>query len=286
MAQQQAADRERNELVERNEQLEAEVEKLKAQGQQRGERDTIAEKRVEQAERRASDAEVKFAEAERKLHDVARHFANAENEAQDLKRRLAETEERALQGSPALKKQVQDGEAKLVAARDELDQVRQRMKQLEMERRLVDELEVPKLRGRVQELESDLRAAKAAAAAAPVATGVDPDQMRGMFRELLKEVSVGAPAGADASVLKNEFAKLQQSIASQLAQAGGRGPGEITEADFEAAKVSIEALFKHDTAAQVQSNIADVKVKEQTTTSDLKSKMSKLKALRKGGSTE
>src|SRR5947207_1206598 len=60
MAQQQAADRERTELIERNEQLEAEVQKLRGQGQQRGERDAISATRVEQAERRASDAEVKF----------------------------------------------------------------------------------------------------------------------------------------------------------------------------------------------------------------------------------
>lgn len=248
MTQTQAAERERSDLAERNEALEAKVK-----------------------------------ESERQIHDVARKLVDAERDASSLRGRLDEAEARA-HSSQSLAKQAGGAEAKLGQVRDELDQLRMKTKQLEMERRLVQELEVPKLKERIQDLEAELRVSKAAALAAPSTGGASDEKMRAMFRDILKEVGAGAGAGMDGGAFKAEFAKLQNSIAESLAKAGGRGSGEITEADIAAAKVSIEALFKHDAGVAVQSNIGDVQVRELTQASDLKSKMDKLKALRKGGS--
>jgi chromosome segregation ATPase len=221
-------------------------------------------------------------EARRQLNEASRKHARGDSDAAELRRRLEDAEARALSNQT----RAQHGEeasAKLGAVREEADELRSKLKRLETEKRLLEDLEVPKLRERLKEVEDELRVQRAAAAAAPA--GASNDQMKAMFRDLLKEAGAGGGFGGG-DAMKAEFAKLQSTIAQSLSSAGGRG-GVVTEADLNAAKVSIEALFKHDAGAAVQSNINDVKVKEQTTTSDLKGKMDKLKALRnKGGKSE
>ena len=310
MAAAQAAEQERAEILSRNEQLETQVRDLQSRAtmvkelQRRladeqelrrqleakaGDADLGAMTRGEEAERRAREAEGRartfeqqLEEARRQLNETARKQARGESEGAELRRRLEDTEARA-QANESRAARGDEANQKLAALREEAAEIRSQLKRAETERRLLEELEVPKLRERIQELETELRVQRAAAATAPKSAGND-ESMKAMFRDLLKEVGVGAGAGADG--MKAEFAKLQNTIAQSLAQAGGRG-SQITEADIAAAKVSIEALFKHDAgAAAVQSNIQDVTIQEKTTTSDLKGKMDKLKSLRKGGKSE
>lgn len=265
MGAQQAAENERAEL-------EAAVEAARARAAQ-------------EAEARGA-AEAKAAALDRKLQDAAKRLLTTEQEAAALRRRVEDAEARAGSAKDAesrLSSVRNESDARVSQLRHELDEMRSKLKQVETERRLVVELEVPKLRARVEELEGEARAARVASVAAPAA-GADEDKMRAMFRDLLKEVGAGAGAGAGVSgdALKAEFAKLQSSLAQTLATSGGRP--QVTDADLEIAKVSLDALFRHDDAGAVQSNIGDVKLKEQTLTSDLKSKLDKLKALRgKGG---
>ncbi len=215
--------------------------------------------------------------AERERQELINFNETLEGNVKELQRRLADEEETRHRAEARLRAVEREGGGRT----EETDALRYKVKQLETERRLVEELEVPKLRGRIKELEDELRISKAAAAV-PHHKGMSDEQMRAMFRDVLKESGgVGAAAGMGAE-FKAEFAKLQNSIAQSFATAGGRGE-QITEADIAAAKVSIEALFKHDVATAVQSNIGDIKIKESTITSDLKSKLDRLKALRKAG---
>jgi chromosome segregation ATPase len=293
MAQAQAGEQERAELAEEKEELELQLRELRAKAAARvdlegklkelqrrladeeerrhraeaqlGTADVTAAARTEELERRADEAEELAAAAGRKIADIDRQRQERERELDGMRRRLEEAEARAVA---------------LSGHRDEADTLRSRARQLETEARLTQELELPKLRSRIAELEAEVRAARAH----PAPAGPGMGDMRAMFKELLQEV--GAGHGSDPTI-KEEFAKMQRSIAESLARAGGRGTGELTQADFDAARVSLEALFTHDEASRgVVSNIGDVTMKESTTTgSDVKSKLDKLKALRKGGSS-
>jgi chromosome segregation ATPase len=279
MATTQAQMAERNELVEQNERLLSEVKELRSQLAQ-----------ADEQRRRAEDGASRVRGLDSRMQDVTQRLADREREVSELRRRLEDAESRAIAYETRATEGV-EASGKLMSvrnelskSRDEVDDLRSKVKSLETEKRLVAELEVPKLRSRIEELEGEVRVQRAASLAAPKVSGVDPESMKSMFRDMLKEVGAGAGGGLDNATLKAEFAKMQNSIAQSLASAGGRG-GEVTAADLDAAKVSIEALFRHDSGAAVVSNINDVKLKETTTTSDLKSKLNKLKSLRKGGST-
>jgi DNA repair exonuclease SbcCD ATPase subunit len=310
----QAAEQERAELAAEKEELEAQVRDLRARLQQRtdlegklkelqrrladeedarrraeaqlGTADVASKSRIEELERRADEAEDLAAAAGRKLADLERQRQDREREMAGLRRRLEEAEARSL-ALDSRATAAEETNARLAAARNEAEALRSRVQQLETESRLTAELEIPKLRLRIAELEQDLRAARAAGQQQPApAAGLSPEQMRAMFRDLLSEVGAGRGGGVDSSI-KEEFAKMQRTIAESLARAGGRGAGEVTEADFAAAKVSLEKLFSHDEGPKVQSNIDAVEVKERTTaTSNVKSNLNKLKSLRKGGSSE
>jgi regulator of replication initiation timing len=267
MAQTRQIEQERAELIAQNEALEARLreaarlQEVVKELQRRLADEQEARKRAEAAggEARVSAA-ARLEEAERRAHDA------------ELRARSAD----------AARGELEQLQQKVAPMREEVDTLRARVKEVETEKRLVEQLEVPKLRERVAELEGELRVARQAGGGAGAAS---TDQMRAMFRELLKET--GAGGGADAKAISAEFAKLQSSLAEQIARAGGRGE-RVTDADLAVAKVSLDALFKHDLAAAdaVQSNIQDVKFREQTTTSDLKGKLDKLKSLRKGGKSE
>src|SRR5207244_949395 len=144
--------------------------------------------------------------AGRKIADLERQRHEREREADTLRRRLEEAEARALS---------------LSGHRDEADSLRSKAKQLETEHRLTQELELPRLRSRIAELEGDLRAARAQA---PAAAGPGMGDMRAMFKELLQEVGAGRGGSVDPTI-KEEFAKMQRSIAESLARAGGRSTG-------------------------------------------------------------
>lgn len=294
MATAQSTEQEKAELAAEKEELEQQVRELRTRYTQRGD----LEGKLKELQRRLADEEEARHRAEAQLGtvDVA-----ASSRAEDLERRLSEAEELAAaagrkiadlerlrhereRDAEALRRRVEDAEARAVSLsghRDEADSLRSRTKQLETEHRLTQELELPRLRGRIAELEGDLRAARAQQPAAGPGMG----DMRTMFKELLQEVGAGRGGSVDPTI-KEEFQKMQRSIAESLARAGGRGTGDLTQADFDAARVSLQALFTHDEAARgVESNIGTVTMKESTVSSDVKSKLDKLKALRKGGSS-
>jgi hypothetical protein len=253
MAAAQAAEQERAEIAAEKEELEAQARELRTRLAQR----TDLESKLKELQRRLADEE----EARQRVEEKLRASEQFEEIAVNAGRRIADLE-RQLKS-----KRTDDGE---------VDDLRMRLKRVETEKRLQDELEMPKLRERIADLEGDLRLARSSAAP-------PPQDMRAMFKELLQEVGAGK-GGSDPGLVA-EFQKMQKSIAESLARAGGRGSGEVTEADLDAAKVSIAALFQHDDAARnVQSNIGTVELKEQTTAqSNVKSNLNKLKSLRKGG---
>jgi DNA repair exonuclease SbcCD ATPase subunit len=250
MAAAQAAEQERAELAAQNQALEEQIRELRSRVQQR------------------ADLEGKLKELQRRLADEEEARRRAESQLRDL---------------DALKRRAEEAEARALAyqsLREEADELRSRLKHVETEHRLTHELEVPKLRERIEGLEAELRAARAAAAALPQA-----QDMRAMFRELLAEVGAGRASGVDPAI-REEFAKMQKAIAESLARAGGRAPAEVTEADLEAVKLSIAQIFAADAARTgVETNIAAVEVKETTAVSNVKDNLNKLKSLRKGGSS-
>src|SRR5690606_35924657 len=142
------------------------------------------------------------------------------------------------------------------ALRDEVDALKSQLRQVETEKRLLEELEVSKLRGRIAELEAELRGARGQPAAA---SGVDMMAMRGMLKELVQEVGAGRAASSGGDVAA-EIAKLQNAILSMGRGGGAQGP--VTDADAEAMRVSLSALFTHEDKGQVESNIGNVSVKE------------------------
>jgi len=268
MSQTQQIDQERTELISQNEALEASLRDANA----RLEEARRLQESVKELQRRLAD------EQESRARDLQRKDA----EAAEMRRRVDDLQARAQAGQAAAAG-ADEAREKTARVRDELEETRSKLKQLETEKRLLEQLELPKLRERVGELEGELRAARSRP---EPAAGASEDSLRAMFREMLKEAGAGGGGGADAKVMQAEFAKLQNAIAGQLAQAGGRGE-KVTDADLDAAKVSIAALFKHDQMGTgVVSNMNEVKFKEQTTTSDLKGKLDKLKSLRKGGKSE
>ncbi len=268
MAAAQAAEAERAELAAEKEALEQQVRELRARQQHVGD----LEGKLKEIQRRLADEEDSRRRAEAQLEAMRRRLADAEAQLESARRRAEEAEARALAYQ---------------SLRDEADELRSRMKQVETERRLIEELEVPKLRERIQGLEADLRAARAAAHAAAhsAAPAMSDERMKAMFRELLTEIGAGRATGVDPAI-KEEFAKMQRAIAESLARAGGRGAVEVTEADLEAAKLSIAQIFAAEAAkAGVESNIAAVEVKETTAASNVKQNLDRLKSLRKGGSS-
>jgi predicted nuclease with TOPRIM domain len=240
MKQAQQTETERAELLETNQRLEQEVRRLQTQLQ----------------EQTGSSAEL--AQLKRKLDDANVQVMALESRAGTAEAKLGE----------------------LTTARTEAEELRATLKRVETEKRLLEDLELPKMRERLQGLEGDLKQARAAALEASGA-GIDKQDLRSMMRDLVQEVAT--TKGDD--TLKQEFGKLQQSIAGALAQAGGRRSSEVTEADLEAAKVSLSRLFEHGDQSELESNIANVQVKE-STSSGVKSTLNKLKSLRKGGSAE
>lgn len=313
MAQTQASERERAELMEANERLETQIRELRAaakarvdleekykelqrrladaeDARRRAEADAQsfdigAAARAEELEQRARDAEAQAAAAQRRLAELERRQQDREREVETLRARLNEAEARAL-AYESRATTAEETNAKLARLREEAETLRAKLKQVETDHRLTQELEVPKLRERIEGLEADLRSARAAAAQAPAHAGMSDEKMRAMFRELLSEVGAGRTQGIDPTI-KEEFAKMQRSIAESLARAGGRGRDEVTMADLDAAKISIAALFAHDQDfGKVQSNIDAVELKEKTTAdSTVKANLNKLKSLRKGGSS-
>ncbi|RME73982.1 MAG: hypothetical protein D6776_06070 [Planctomycetota bacterium] len=222
---------------------------------------------------------------EAELERTRAALREAEAQIEQLPRLRAQLDEANVQRM-ALESRTASAEAKLgelTTLRTELEQVRAELKRVETEKRLLEELEVVKLRERIAQLEGELREARAAApaAAAAGATGIDPATLRSLLKEVVSEVG----AGRSDDGLRSEFSKLQQTLAAALANAGGRSGSQVTEADLEAAKVSIAKLFEHDADAELESNIAKVQVKE-STSSGVKSTLNKLKSLRKGGSAE
>src|SRR5262249_1010315 len=160
-----------------------------------GAADVSALARGEEAERRANDAEGRarmfeqqLDESRRQFNEVARKMTRADGEAADLRRRLEDAEARVL-ASPSRAPRGEDASARPGGVREEAEDLRAKLKRVEMEKRLLEDLEVPKLRDRLREAEDELRVQRAAAAAAP--QGASNDQMKAMFRELLKEAGAG-----------------------------------------------------------------------------------------------
>ncbi len=242
MRQAQQTESERAELLEQNQALEAEIRQLQARLREQGE------------------AGEELARLKRELDD-----ANVQRMALESRARTAESKL-----------------GELSALREEAESLRAQLKRLETEKRLLEELEVPKLRERIEELEGELKQARATAT--PPAGAADGQDLRSLLRDVVREVAQGAGRRGDDG-LREEIGKLQRQIASALAQAGGRPNSSVTDADLEAAKVSLSKLFEHENASELESNIANVQVKE-STSSGVKSTLNKLKSLRKGGSAE
>ncbi|GIW71135.1 MAG: hypothetical protein KatS3mg102_0677 [Planctomycetota bacterium] len=156
----------------------------------------------------------------RQLRTRLAEHEEAQREVDRLKRSLEEAQVQVL----ALQSRASTAEqqlAELARARHELEEARAQHKRLETEKRLLEELELPKLRERIAQLEEEVRQAREAARLAPPPAagggGLDPAELRAMMRDLVQEV---AGARGDESV-KAEIHRLQQSIASALAAAGG-----------------------------------------------------------------
>lgn len=187
-----------------------------------------------------------------------------ENEALRNRTQDAELNARAVEQRAA---QAEQQSAKADVLREQVESLTGRLKQLDMEKRLIEDLEVPRLRQQIEELTSALQTSREKSA------GVEatPEAMRGMFRELLKEM--GATKGDDVA---QQLKSLQQSIASAV---GGGGSGTVSEAEERAMKVSLSALFAHENEA-VETNIGNVEV-EESTGEGVRSSLNKLRSLRK-----
>jgi hypothetical protein len=281
MAQAQAAEAERAELAAARETLDQQVRMLQAKAKGRDD----LEARMKELQRRLADAE----EAKLAAESESRRFAAQASAVDPTIVARAEAAERRAGDLEATLGMLRDESGKL---RDENAKVRERLGRVETETKLKDEIEMPKLRERIEELQGEVRGLKAelkrSEAQAP-GGGLTEDKLRLFFKEIIHEVrsSQQAPAPQGAPVdhgLKEELGRMSRVLADGLARAGvGRTAASSgTEAELEAAKIGLEKLFAHEAEAAVQSNVADVSIKE-SQTEGVKDHLKKLKAMRKGG---
>lgn len=238
------------------------------------------------AETKRQVAEAKQADEELTRLRLAHEEAARHN--QELRTRLAEAEERA-RGSEGLRAQAQTSAARLATLEEraraaeerakavprlqtEADQLRARASKLEMEKRLTDELEIPKLRQRIADLEVELKAAKEASRGQPVGG----DDLRALLREVVAEVGAGKSAGADVA---QEFARLHAALSGLGGGERKAGIGLSSDHAATAVRLSLDELFAKG-EADMETNIQNIKLKE-TTTKGVGSSLDKLRNLRK-----
>lgn len=209
-----------------------------------------------------------------------------------LRRRLEEAEARAL-GAESRAITAEKRMGALATVQIELDEARSSVRLVETEKRLLEELELPKLRARIGELEDEVRRARdtarqaeenarRATEAAPGSAGptLNADEMRAVFREVVKEAKAHAPAGGSADLaVMEELSKLQMAL-QDIGRGGSGRAAMLTGANAtNAVKLSLDALFK-DGGQPVETNIGSVKVKE-SKGRGVGSSLNKLKSMQK-----
>lgn len=161
----------------------------------------------------------------------------------------------------------------------EADVLRGQLKQIEMEKRLLEELELPRLRERLHELEGNLKTERESGRQLAVQSQTD---LKSVLGEVVRDAV--ANKGLGDIDLKQELARMQQTLVDAVARVGASSDAEISTDDVEAARLALREIFDREGAADVETNIDKVSLK-QTTGRGVKSNLDKLKSLRKGGSS-
>lgn len=234
-----------------------------------------AEQELHRLHQRNLELEQRLRQAEQSHQAGAGQLQALQQQGQMLEQRLEQAEGRAhsaearVQGAEARAAEAEGQLGRLKGLREEVDELRGRLKQAETEKRLVEELEVPKLRERIAELEDEVRKARS--------SGGGVDEMRLVFRELMQEMGTGKTSGVDVA---QELAKLHDALANVSVGAGVGDSGMSDTAATTRAKLSLDKLFQHETNTDVETNIANVSVKEKTGRG-VGSALDKLKSIRK-----
>ncbi|MHC4391194.1 MAG: hypothetical protein ACYS22_07740 [Planctomycetota bacterium] len=212
-------------------------------------------------ERQAKQALSEVEERLRRFEERERDHDRAES---TLRRRLEEAEARAM-GAESRAATAENRIQQVGALQQELMEARTALKQAETEKRLTEELEIPRLRARIQELEAQGSGGQT----------VDPNTMRNVLRELLQEQGMTGGGG------NQQTAASLQRLERLLGDMGrGKDSAGVSAADEEAMKVSLAALFSHEKDTALETNIESVQLREKTT-SGVKSNLSRLKSMRK-----
>jgi chromosome segregation ATPase len=268
-----------------------------------------AVEKAAQIEQAQKNLEAKLAQANATLVAERNKILEArkafEEEKRQLEREKAAISEKGFDAIQAAQKQVQDLQKKLegVVPQDQYNQLHQEAR--EKVSALTDKVEeaeraarrakgdaeeaeqkAAKLQARVTELEAELEAAVGEAKGA-----VDPgeiEKLRAEQREMLQAV-MGAikesqqPAAAAAAGSGGDFEKsfktLQQNLTDQLRKFAGSG---MKGGFDEGSTTDLGALLAGQADVQIETNIKDVGVKEQSA-KGVKDKLSKLRNMRGGG---
>jgi len=304
MQQAQAAEQERAELAAARETLEEQVrvlqERLRGRGDLEGKMKELQRRLADEedarraAEQRAGSVDVgaisRAEAAERRVAELERRLGDADRRVQEAARTAEGWKEEAERGRDAARRGG-DLEITLAALRDENHKLRDRAGRVETESRLKDEIEIPKLRERIEDLQGELRGAKSEmqrlqAQGALAGVGLDESRIRLLFKEMATELRAGGGGGGPADPgLVDQMGRMSKMLSEGLARMTERQSG-ATGADLDAMKVSLEKLFAHEAAGAIESNVDSVEVKEKTTADGVKDHLKKLKSLRKGRSSE
>ncbi len=229
------------------------------------------------ARERETNLEESAKDAQRRAEAATREAQHEKTERERAETRTKEYSEKLLEE----RRQVRALEDEMAQrgggaeAQAEVDRLRRELSQLQMEKRLLEQIEVPKLRQRTEELEADLRRAREGG---PVG---DEGRLEALFRGVVDEMRSRQQA-PDISAIKAELSKVTDKLSEQLARQMRNEEGQMIDAGV-AAETAIKTLFSYDLGVDVQSNIDSVQVKETTTEGGVKDSLSKLKNLRKGG---
>jgi chromosome segregation ATPase len=225
------------------------------------ERNALASK-VEDLSRRLTSELADKKRLDTRVEEFSKQLIEERKERRGLEEKLEEFREKAELGGGS--KELKDRHEKLL----------EQFKTLQMEKRLLEELEIPKLKDRIGELNEELKAEHAARGG--------EDRLEAMFQHLVLEMQKRQNT-SDMSAIQKEIARMSERITDQMSRTMVGPEGRPVDG-AQMAEVSLRTLFEHPLIDDVESNIDAIQVKEKTAKpAKIKDSLKKLKSLRKGG---